>query len=74
MRTLSEITAEMVQFVIAEGATQDMDRAALALVRAGYSSRLIAAVIDDVMADARTFVAPAFTDNVVSLNGVRSWP
>lgn len=71
MRTLSEITAEMVQIIIAEGAVQDMDRAALALVRAGYSSRLIAVVIDDVLAEARAFCASTYGPNVVFLHGGR---
>jgi hypothetical protein len=70
MRTLSEVTAEMVQIVIAEGATSDMDRAALALVRSGYTPRLVAAVIDEVMADAREFFAPTF-ENVVFIHGAR---
>ena len=69
MRTLSEVTAEMVQTVIAEGVAHDMDRAALALIRVGYSPRLVAAVLDEVMADAREFRSPAFTGNVVFLNG-----
>ena len=71
MRTLAEVTAEMVQIVIADGATSDMDRAALALVRAGYSPRLVAAVIDEVMVEAREFFAPPAFKNVVFLHGAR---
>ena len=71
MRTLAEVTAEMVQIVIAEGATSDMDRAALALVRANYSPRLVAAVIDEVMVEAREFFAPPAFENVVFIHGAR---
>jgi uncharacterized membrane-anchored protein len=72
MRTLSEVTAEMVQIVLAEGASDNVDRAALALIRAGYRPSLIAALLDEAMADAREFMAPALAHNIIPIHGARS--
>ncbi len=62
MTTLREQIGEMTQIILAEGAAHSRDLAALALVRAGFRPRMIAASLDIAMNAAREMQKPAVSN------------
>ncbi|MHB2169930.1 hypothetical protein [Alsobacter sp. R-9] len=57
--TFRQQIAEMTQIILAEGAASSRDLAAMALIRAGFRPRMVAASLDIAMNAAREAQKPA---------------